>query len=150
MTSTYRPGHHSHPPPPATDLGGDRRITAAAAWLSGLVLGVASGFLVIEFGVLGLTFLAVAVLLIAWKGPRLLALGGLLSGFGLLWTVLFARVQLTCGPRAMLPESGCSSDDLSRWILGSAGVFVLGLVLSAVALRRWAGRNQTGAGPSPI
>ena len=132
-----------------TDIGSDRRTRAAAAWVSGLVLGIASGFLGIEFGVLGLTFLALAVLLIAWKGPRLLALGGLLSGFGLLWTVLFARVQLTCGPRAMFPESGCSSEDLSQWILGSAGVFAFGLLLSAIALRRWAGRDQNSAGRSP-
>src|SRR5688500_8834831 len=111
MTSTYRP------------TARPRGTSPAGGWLSGLVLGVASGFLVIELGVIGLTVLALAVLLIAWKGPRLLAAGGLASGFGVLWMVLFVRVQLTCGPGALFPDAGCASDDLSPWILGSAGIF---------------------------
>jgi hypothetical protein len=119
----------------------------AGGWLSGLVLGVASAFMLIELGVIGLTFLALAALLIAWKGPRLLAASGLVTGLGLIWTVLFTRVQITCGPGALFPESGCSSDDISRWILGSAGVFAVGLLLSAWALRRVIRRSRPSRPP---
>jgi hypothetical protein len=108
----------------------------ARAWLSGLVLGASAAFMLLELGVLGLAFLAVAVLLIAWKGPRAVAGGGLLTGLGLIWTVLFLRVQLTCGPGALFLDTSCSSDDLTPWILGSAAFFAAGLLLSAWALRR--------------
>jgi hypothetical protein len=91
---------------------------------------------VLELGVLGVGFLAVALGLIAWKGPRVLAAAGLATGLGLIWTVLFLRVQLTCGPGAALPETGCVSEDLSPWIAGSGVIFVAGLIASAVALRR--------------
>lgn len=122
---------------PMARTNGRRSSTSpASAWLSGLVLGVACGFLVIELGVVGLAFLALAVFLIVWKGPRMLAFGGLLTGFGCLWAVLFARVALTCGADAFFPDAGCATEDLTSWIAGSAAIFVLGLGLSAVALRR--------------
>ena len=108
----------------------------ARSWLSGLVLGVSAAFMLVELGVLGLAFLGVAVLVIAWKGPRAVAGAGLLTGFGLIWTVLFSRVQLTCGPGALFRDTSCFSDDLTPWILGSAGMFTAGLLVSAWALRR--------------
>jgi hypothetical protein len=108
----------------------------ASGWLAGLVLGVASGFLLIELGVIGLAFLAVALVVISWKGPRLLAAGGLLTGSGVLWTVLFARVALTCGATAFFPDPNCSTDDLTPWVASSAAIFIAGLLLSAFALAR--------------
>ena len=121
---------------PMVRTNGRRSSTStASAWLSGLVLGVACGFLLIELGVVGLAFLALAVLLIVWKGPRMLAFGGLLTGFGCLWTVLLARVALTCGVDAFFPDANCATEDLTSWISGSAAIFVVGLGMSAVALR---------------
>jgi len=120
----------------------ERRSSSFAAWLSGLVLGAVGGIGVLELGVLGLGFLVVALGLIAWKGPRILAAAGLATGFGLIWTVLFLRVQLTCAPGAPLPESGCVSEDLGPWIAGSGLVFVAGLVASAAAFRRWANQRR--------
>jgi hypothetical protein len=114
----------------------ERRSSASAAWLSGLVLGAVGGIGVLEVGFLGLGFLVVALGLIAWKGPRVLAAAGFATGFGVIWAVLFLRVQWTCGPGAPLPDSGCVSEDLSPWIAGSGLVFVAGLVASAVAFRR--------------
>jgi hypothetical protein len=108
----------------------------ASAWLSGLVLGVASGFLTIELGVVGLAALLVSIALIAWKGPRLLAAGGLLTGFGVLWTVLFLRVALTCGETAFFPDPTCFTEDLTAWAAGSAAIFIGGLLASAAALGR--------------
>jgi len=112
------------------------RTAPASAWLSGLVLGVATGFVTIELGVIGLSLVLASIALIVWKGPRLPGFGGLLAGFGGLWTFLFARVALTCGPQALLPDSGCFTEDLTPWIAGSGALFAAGLVLSIVALRR--------------
>ena len=108
----------------------------AAAWLAGVVLGVVGGIGLISFGVLGLAFLAIAALLIAWKGPRLLAAAGLLTGAGLIWTVLFARLQLTCTIGPIPADGGCHTEDLTAWIAGAAAIFVAGLVASALSLRR--------------
>lgn len=117
------------------------RTSLAAAWLSGLVLGVIGGVSLMSLGAIGLAFIAISVLLIAWKGPRRLAAGGLVAGLGLVWTVLFARVQLTCGPHALIPDENCTSDDLAVWIAASVVVFAIGLVASALALRREARRG---------
>jgi len=129
----------------------ERRSSSSAAWLSGLVLGAVGGVGVLELGLLGVGFLVVALGLIAWKGPRMLAAAGLATGFGLIWTVLFLRVQLTCGPGAPLAEDGCVSEDLSAWIAGSGVVFVAGLVASAAAFRRWTRerRRDEGIAPDP-
>jgi len=121
----------------------ERRSSSSVVWLSGLVLGAVGGIGVLEVGLLGLGFLVVALGLIAWKGPRILAAAGLATGFGLIWTLLFLRVQWTCAPGAPLPETGCVSEDLTPWIAGSAVIFVAGLVASAAAFRRAAtGRHQ--------
>jgi hypothetical protein len=108
----------------------------ASGWLAGVVLGTASGFLVIELGVIGLAFVLVSIGLIAWKGPRLAAFGGLLAGFGGLWTVLIGRVALTCGADAFLPDPNCMTDDLTSWVAGSGLLFLAGLVVSAFGLWR--------------
>ena len=111
------------------------RPSPASGWLSGLTLGAVGGFAVLELGVLGVGVVAAALGLIAWKGPRLLAAGGLVTGIGVVWTVLFLRVQLTCGPGAPLPESGCVSEDLTAWIVGSGALLLGGLAASTAALR---------------
>ena len=106
------------------------------AWLAGLVLGFAGGLVLLELGFFGLVFVLASIGLILWKGPRLLAGSGLLTGLGLVSTVLFARVALTCGGPLDPGLSECFAPDLTGWLVGSAAVFVLGLVASAFALRR--------------
>jgi hypothetical protein len=108
----------------------------ARAWITSVLLGAAVSFAVVELGVIGFALLAAAVGLIAWKGPALLAGGGLLSGFGLTWLLLFGRVQLTCGAGAVFPDSSCMSEDLTGWIVGSAAILGLGLLATAVGWRR--------------
>jgi hypothetical protein len=66
-----------------------------STWLAGLVLGFVCGLLLLE-GFLGILFLAASLGLIAWKGPRLLAGAGLLTGLGLVWAVLFTNVAINC------------------------------------------------------
>lgn len=106
------------------------------AWLSGLVLGVISGLTFLTLGSLGLIFALASLGLILWKGPRPLATAGLLTGFGLIWSVLFVRVALTCGGPFDPGVSTCMAPDLSGWIAAGVAVFALGLVASAFALRR--------------
>ena len=105
-------------------------------WLAGLVLGFASGFGILVAGFIGIVVLAAALLLIAWKGPRSLALTGLVSGIGLVWTALFARVWLTCDVLPQPPGTDCESGETTLWVVAAIGMFVAGLVGSAFALQR--------------
>lgn len=107
-----------------------------AGWVSGLVLGFVSGLTLLVLGAPGLGILVTAVGLILWKGPRALASAALLTGLGLIWTVAFARVALTCGGPLDPRTSTCVAGDLTGWVAVSGAVFGLGLVASAFALRR--------------
>lgn len=109
---------------------------AFGGWLPGLVLGVATGFLLLELGTIGLGFALVSVILIAWKGPRLAASAGFLTGAGLIWTVLFARVAVSCAIDAQLPGEDCEAPGIVPWILVATVTFGLGLITSAVAFAR--------------
>ena len=111
----------------------DRR---PGAWLAGLVLGVISGLMLLELGALGVPFVLASLGLILWKGPRQLAGAGLLSGFGLILFVLFARVALTCGGPFDPGTSTCVAPDLTGWIVAGAVIFAVGLIASAIALQR--------------
>lgn len=110
--------------------------SASGAWLSGLVLGVVSGLTLLVLGALGLGIAVLALALIMWRGPRALASAALLTGLGLIWTVAFARVALTCGGPLDPRTSTCVAGDLTGWVAVSGAVFGLGLVASAFALRR--------------
>ena len=111
----------------------DRR---ARAWLAGLVLGAVSGLGLLVAGIMGAIILVAALLLIAINGPRLLAGAGLISGLGLILTVLFMRVALTCGGPLDPGTSTCIAGDLGASIAVGAATFAIGLVASAFALRR--------------
>jgi hypothetical protein len=112
-------------------------------WLAGLVLGFASGVCVLIGGFIGIIVLAAALLLIAWKGPRSLALTGLVSGIGLAWTVLLGRVWLTCDVLPQPPGTQCESGDTSAWAAAAVGMLVAGLIASALALGRTRRRDQS-------
>ena len=110
--------------------------TRAGSWLAGVVLGAICGLMLLSLGSLGIPFLLASIGLILWKGPRRLAAAGLLTGIGLIWFVLFTRVALTCGGPLDPGVSECVTGDLRGWIIGGAVVFGIGLVASAIALRR--------------
>lgn len=105
-------------------------------WFAGLVLGSASGVCILVAGFIGITVLAAALLLIAWKGPRTLALTGVVSGIGLVWTVLFARVWLTCDVLSQPPGESCESPGISLWVVAALGILIAGLVATVLALWR--------------
>ena len=107
----------------------------AGAWLSGLVLGVVSGLMLVTWGAMGLIFALLSLALIIWKGPRMLAAGGLLMGIGLIWSVLFARVGLDCTV-FLDPGEGCELGSIGSWVAVSVAFFVGGILASAFALQR--------------
>jgi hypothetical protein len=109
---------------------------ARSDWFAGLVLGSASGLCILVAGFIGIAVLAAALLLIAWKGPRTLALTGVVAGIGLVWTVLFARVWLTCDVLPQPPGECCESGGISLWVAAAVGILVAGLVATVLALRR--------------
>ena len=90
----------------------------------------------LTLGSRGLIFALASLGLILWKGPRPLATAGLVTGVGLIWSVLFVRVALTCGGPFDPGVSTCMASDLSGWIAGGGAVFALGLLASAFALQR--------------
>lgn len=114
----------------------DPALGGKSDWFAGLVLGAAAGLCVLVAGFVGLTVLVAGIPLIAWKGPRSLALTGLVTGIGLVWTVLWARVWLTCDVLPQPPGTSCDSGGISPWVLAAFGILMVGLVASALVLRR--------------
>ena len=69
--------------------------------------------------------------LIVWKGPRLLATAGLVTGLGAVWTLLFGRVLVTC-----TPADGCDARGIGGWVAVAAVILAVGITGSIVAVRR--------------
>jgi hypothetical protein len=92
---------------------------AGRGWIAGLVVGVAGGFLALEFPTLG------------WLAA---AIGGLLTGIGACWLVLLGRVAITC--QATGDELGCHAPGIEPWLAVGAGVLAIGLALTIVAFAR--------------
>jgi hypothetical protein len=103
-------------------------------WLAGLLLGAVSGFGLLTAPLMGVMFVVAAVLLIAINGPRLLAGAGLVTGIGLIGSVLLARAEISCSfpPQA----TDCEAGRVLWWIAAAVGLFVIGLIGSALALQR--------------
>lgn len=115
---------------------GEDQPSFGSGWLPGLFLGALNGIALLSLGTIGLPFLAVTLLLIAWKGPRFVASAGLLTGAGLIWTVLFARLGLSCLFADPLPGEDCSASGVAPWVAVAGVTFASGLAASAVAFRR--------------
>jgi hypothetical protein len=107
---------------------------ARKGWIAGLVVGVAGGFLALEFPTLGWLILVLFAIPAAVVGPRAAAIGGLLTGFGACWLVLLGRVAITC--QATGDELGCHAPGIEPWLAVGAGVLAIGLALTIVAFAR--------------
>jgi len=106
------------------------------AWTAGLILGAIAGIGLLTAGVIGVGFGVVGIGLIAWKGPRQIALGGYLAGLGGVVAYLFGGVLLRCaGENADVPGS-CDGGDIWPWVIGSVVTLAVGIGLSVVAARR--------------
>ena len=109
----------------------------SGAWLAGLALGVIVGLTTISFalGVLGLPILAISLLLIAWKGPRLIAGAGLLTGWGLMWTLVIVHATLDCVVFDGGPGQECDPATLGPWLAAGIVMVAGGLIGSALVFR---------------
>jgi len=107
-----------------------------SAWLIGLFFGAIDSILLFELGFIGLLFTLVFVGLIAWKGPRLPAASGLVTGVGLVWTLLFANVFLACAASKLRPGEDCDLAGIGPWVATAAGVLLLGALGTIFAARR--------------
>src|SRR5258705_9439811 len=114
---------------------------ARSGWIAGLVVGVAGGFLALEFPTLGWLILVLFAVPAAVVGPRAAAIGGLLSGFGACWLVLLGRVAITC--RATGDEPGCEAPGIESWLAVGAGIIVIGIALTIFAAARVRRRRES-------
>jgi hypothetical protein len=105
-----------------------------AAWFPGLVVGVAAGFATLEFPTVGWLVVLVFAILALVAGPRLAAIGGLLTGLGGVWLVLLGRVALEC--RVPDGEIGCQAPGIEPWLAAGGAMLAIGLVLTVVAAIR--------------
>ena len=113
------------PPSPAS------QPSRRSGWLPGLVLGAVNAFALLETGVIGLVLTVLSLLLIAWKGPRLVAAAGFVTGAGGLWTLLFARVMLSC-----TFANGCDAGNIDVWVAVAAVILAVGISATMLAVRR--------------
>jgi hypothetical protein len=101
-----------------------------SGWIAGLTVGAAGGFLALEFPSLGWLILLVFAVPAAIVGPRATAIGGLLSGLGGVWLLLFGRTAITC--QATGEEIGCYAPGIETWVAVAAGILAIGLALTIV------------------
>ena len=97
------------------------RLNAGRVWLGGFGVGCTAMFLT----VLGPLAMLLAVLIgspLLLREPRVLAISGLLTGFGGLWTLLLVRLLL----------SGASQDNAAFWL--AVGVVPLAVGLGVLGL----------------
>jgi hypothetical protein len=109
-----------------------RGLNPALLWFTTLVLGLAASLLASQGILAALLALVLAAPLIIW-GDRLVALSGLLIGFGALWSAGMAR-QLAASARL---------DEYGFWVALGAIPLVVGLGLLVIVLwRRRRGRRR--------
>jgi hypothetical protein len=106
---------------------------ARPSWIAGIVVGVAGGFLALEFPTLGWLILVLFAVPAAIVGARAAAIGGLLTGFGAIWLALLGRVAITC--RAA-DGFGCQAPGIEPWLAVGAGMLAIGLALTTIAFVR--------------
>lgn len=117
------------------------------SWGVGVVFGSAAGFMIIVGGAPTLA-LSLAFLALAFVAARSLAfLSGAFLGLGGLWFALTVRAQLACDAFDRGANQGCQAFGVGRFLVVSAVVFGIGLLLGVIAWRRRAGqlRSQTGS-----
>jgi hypothetical protein len=107
---------------------------ARAGWIPGFVVGVATGFATLEFPTLGWLLVIVFAILAAILGPRIAAIGGLLTGLGSIWLVLLGHVAISC--QATGNELGCHAPEIAPWLIAGGAMLAAGISLTLVALGR--------------
>jgi hypothetical protein len=94
-------------------------MNSGLLWITTAVLGAAGSLIVGVGGLVGMTFLVLALPLLV-RGSRLVALSGLLTGFGAFWLFMMGRQFL----------SGGRLDNSSFWITLGVVPLAIGLALT--------------------
>jgi DNA-binding CsgD family transcriptional regulator len=114
-----------------------RPVSKLTGWLSGLVVGAASGFLALLAGPLGLVpalgFVPVAIR----SRRRLASLAGLLVGAGAIALGMITAANASC-TTVVTPTSysSCTAPDLTGWVMLAGAAVVVGVSCSIAAIRR--------------
>ena len=114
-------------------------------WAIGLIFGAAAGFMVLVGGAPFL-FLSLAFLAPAFVVARSLAfLSGAFIGVGGLWAALTIRAQLACDAFDAAPNQGCQGFGVGQFVIVSAVILGIGLLVGALAWRRRAAELSSRA-----
>jgi hypothetical protein len=125
---------------PTREGSASQHAAVRTAWLAGLVLGVADGFTYLLVPVVAVLLIGLGGALFSWKGPRLAAIGGFLSGFGLCWVALLTIGIADCSAANVYPGQGCRSENAVYFLATGCVILLVG----ALATRR-AARSRTGS-----
>jgi hypothetical protein len=102
-----------------------------------MVLVAGTPFLALSFAFLALAFVA----------TRSLAfLSGAFIGIGGLWSALTVRAQLACDAFDAAPNQGCQGSGVGQFLVVSAVVLGVGILLGVLAWRRHAGQARSQVG----
>ncbi len=114
-----------------------RPASKLSGWLSGLVVGVASGFLTLLAGPVGLVPALVFVPVAARSRITLASLAGLLIGAGAIALGMIAAANASC-TTVVTPTSslGCTAPDLTGWVMLTGAAVLVGVSCSIAAIRR--------------
>jgi hypothetical protein len=102
-----------------------------SGWTAGLVVGVTAGLATLEIPTLGWLLVIVFAIAAVVVGPRVAAIGGLLTGLGGVWLALLGRVALTC--QAAGDELGCHAPGIEPWLAVGGAMLAAGIALTIVA-----------------
>lgn len=106
------------------------------SWIIGLLFGAGAGTLILVGGVTFLV-LSTALLVVAFVVARSLALlSGAFIGIGGIWAALLIRAQLACDAFDRGVNQGCQAFGVGQFLVVSAVVAGVGLLLGLLAWRR--------------
>ena len=98
-------------------------------WFTGLVIGLVFGLATLIGGTLMGMLGLVAAGLLSVRPGRMLAIGGVLTGFGACWLFVIGTADARCGP-------GCSGPDITPWLAASGFMLAVGVSLTALGRSR--------------
>ena len=106
------------------------------SWVIGFVFGAFAGLVVLLGGAL-ISAPAIALVGLAFVAARTLGyVSGVLVGFGGLWIAFTLRAQIACDTFDAGPNQGCQGFGVGGFLMISAIVLGLGLLIGVVAWRR--------------
>ena len=98
-------------------------------WFTGLVIGLVFGLATLIGGTLMGMLGLIAAGLLSVRPGRVLAIGGVLTGFGACWLFVIGTADARCG-------LGCSGPDITPWLAASGVMLAVGVSLTALGRSR--------------